>query len=130
MGRVKRLRRTVRYPLLRAALWLLEVLPRPAALPIGRFLGDVVWRFHPGVRTKLRENLLQTARVFPIDPGKVGRQCLRTLGSNPVGFLRLHRFERLDLEGLVRVEGEEHLVRGLARGRGVVVATGHLGNWE
>jgi hypothetical protein len=39
MGRVKRLRRTVRYPLLRAALWPLEVLPRPAALPIGRFLG-------------------------------------------------------------------------------------------
>ena len=68
--------------------------------------------------------------MLTFDPGSLGRRCLRSVGSNAVDFLRLHRLDRIDLERIVRVDGEEHLVKGLARGRGVVVATGHVGNWE
>jgi Kdo2-lipid IVA lauroyltransferase/acyltransferase len=130
MGRFKRLRRTVRYPLIRAALWPLEVLPRPAALQVGRLLGEIVWRCNPRLRERVRANLQRVTGSVSEDSREFGRLCLRTMGSNAVDFLRLPRLDRTALERMVRVEGEEHLVRALARGRGVVVATGHVGNWE
>jgi KDO2-lipid IV(A) lauroyltransferase len=43
------------------------------------------------------------------------------------------RFPRINPENVgewIRYEGYENFANGLARGRGVLIATGHLGNWE
>ena len=51
-----------------------------------------------------------------------------------VAFARFPRISRgVDGDGVggwVRVEGLEHVQAALGRGRGVIFATGHLGNWE
>jgi lauroyl/myristoyl acyltransferase len=45
-------------------------------------------------------------------------------------FFRLPHLERDELLGAVEVSGHEHVVAALARGKGVIVTSSHIGNWE
>ena len=45
-------------------------------------------------------------------------------------FFRLPHLEREELLEAVDVVGHEHMVAGLARGKGVVLTSCHVGNWE
>ncbi len=57
---------------------------------------------------------------------------LRTLLLNLVEPVALQRLlaRGQPLDSLLRVEGAEHLDRALASGRGVIVASAHIGAWE
>src|SRR5437660_339948 len=45
-------------------------------------------------------------------------------------FLRLGHLKREALAGAVEVHGAEHLAAARASGRGVILLSAHLGNWE
>src|SRR5690348_12770473 len=45
-------------------------------------------------------------------------------------FFRLPHVSREELLGAVQVVGREHLDHALERGRGVILASSHIGNWE
>jgi KDO2-lipid IV(A) lauroyltransferase len=45
-------------------------------------------------------------------------------------FARLPRLTPQNISGLIRYDGLDNFQNALARGRGVLVATAHLGNWE
>ena len=47
-----------------------------------------------------------------------------------VAFARFPRINRANVGDWVRYEGFEHYVEAKARGKGVLFATAHLGNWE
>lgn len=54
----------------------------------------------------------------------------RWIAGAGVSFLRL---DRIDLAATVRaleIEGEEHWREAIGSGRGIVLVTGHFGNWE
>ena len=114
----------------RAGAVLAGALPRPARLALARTLAQRAARWFPTERVRVRENV---ARVRPdLDAaarerlvGEVFRHfaiCFADLISTN----REARPERL----LTRVEGDEHLLSVLADGRGLVLVTAHLGNWE
>ena len=56
----------------------------------------------------------------------VFRSIARVLAS----FAQFPRITRENVHHWIRYEGLENFTNGLARGRGVLVATAHLGNWE
>ena len=114
----------------RAGAVLAGALPRPARLALARTLAQRAAGWFPTERARVRENV---ARVRPdLDAaarerlvGEVFRHfaiCFADLISTN----REARPERL----LTRVEGDEHLLSVLADGRGLVLVTAHLGNWE
>jgi len=122
----KRLRREIRvrallfgWPLLRAVpLWL------------GGALGWLAWYLLPRQRRLAREHLLI---AFPekgqVDRDRIGRASFANLGRAAVETARA---QRLDIRSTVELDpAGEALVRAAhAEGKGVVVATAHIGAWE
>jgi KDO2-lipid IV(A) lauroyltransferase len=58
------------------------------------------------------------------------RRMFAALGRNVVDLVRPGRRSPAELAKLVEFEGLEHLQEAVARGRGVVALSAHLGNWE
>jgi len=128
----KRLKRTLRYGLIRAALALVGLLPLRAAQALGRALGRAAFHLAPGERRKALATLsvafpemTDEARLELVRScfGHLGRVALEMAVAPRLG----NRLERLvDVSGaaLTRIQ-EAH-----ARGKGVVCVTAHLGNWE
>jgi KDO2-lipid IV(A) lauroyltransferase len=58
------------------------------------------------------------------------RHVFRNLGWQLVEFCRMPRYTPENTRGWIRTNGLDHFLAAQARGRGVLVLTGHLGAWE
>ena len=115
----------------RAGAMVASALPRPARLTLARALGRRAAGWFPVERARVAANV---ARVRP-DADVVARErlvddvfrhfaiCFADLISTN---RRVSRPERL----LAGIEGDEHLLAAIGEGRGLVLVTAHLGNWE
>jgi KDO2-lipid IV(A) lauroyltransferase len=128
----KRLKRTLRYGLLRAALAVVGLLPLGWAQALGRALGSTAFHLAPGER---RKALASLSIAFPEMSEEarleLARRCFRHLGTAVLEMAvapRLGaRFDRLvDCSG----DALAAMDRAYARGKGVVVVGAHFGNWE
>jgi KDO2-lipid IV(A) lauroyltransferase len=121
------LNRLVYYRLAQAAA---SALPRPARLALARGLGRLLSRAVPAERRAVRSNL---ARVLPgASPRELDARVAETFANFGAFFADLLTLNRRpDLAAYVAsAEGEHHLDAALGAGRGVVLLTAHLGNWE
>jgi KDO2-lipid IV(A) lauroyltransferase len=128
----KRVKRAVRSALLRALLIVLSRLPLRPALAAGRLAGWLAWRVLRGERRLVLEHL---ALAFPeksaAERRAIGEASLIHLGQVALEIVTLRRRGRRLAEEVAIAPGGEALIRrALARGRGVVFAAGHIGNWE
>lgn len=106
-------------------------LPEGLAESLGGGLGWLVGTLFR-VRRKVVDRHLRLA--FPRASSEwrraVARGCYRHLGREGVAMLRLADLDREAVRRRSEVVGLDALRAAVAEGRGVVVATGHLGNWE
>ena len=128
----KRLKRFVRYLLLRAAAFLLGLLPARLASELGAGVGWLAFHLAWGERRKALESL---ARAFPerdeVSRRALARACFMHLGRVAAELTCIGELDRR-LADWVDFPEEDHaaLRRALARGNGVVFVAGHLGSWE
>ncbi|OQX95084.1 hypothetical protein B6I21_07255 [candidate division KSB1 bacterium 4572_119] len=61
---------------------------------------------------------------------RMGKDVFANLGRNMADAFTIPRFNRENIDNYVKVKGLEHLKKGLENGTGVIVLTGHIGNWE
>jgi Kdo2-lipid IVA lauroyltransferase/acyltransferase len=61
---------------------------------------------------------------------RILRHVFRNLGWQLVEFCRMPRYTAANTNGWIRTEGLENYLAAEARGKGVLVLTGHLGGWE
>lgn len=115
----------------RAALVLAKFLPRGAAQSLAGSLGSLSYSVSREAREALRANLALVT-------GREGRALDELCQANFASFLRMladyfHCATAGPEEAYALLEewrGFEHLEEARARGKGVIVVTGHLGNWE
>jgi len=114
---------------------LLRVFGSVIPLPISRSLGSMLGRSarHFARRDVLRaRDQLKTA--FPDisreEVEAIVKGMMRHLGITAAEILWLLHANSSQVDELCELRGQEHLFRALEQGRGAVVITGHLGNWE
>jgi len=114
----------IEYLALRKLELLVNLLPRPAALLLGRLAGTLLYR--AGVyRSVVRANMVAARLGDEAAMARVTRSLYRTMGMYVADFLRDQR--KLPVCGTPDLA----LVRGLLNGKkGVMAVLGHFGNWE
>ncbi len=109
----------------------LAMLPLRWALALGRCMG---WVFGSVIRYHRREAEEALARSLPELSAEERRRVIRrmyaNLGMNLVEILRLPHADEAYFDQYVTRENEEHLRKALAGGKGVLVLTAHMGNWD
>ena len=101
-----------------------------ARLLAGMLAFSVHWAFGRLRRVGVRNLEL----AFPELPIQSRRRILRGvyiyLGWQLVEFCRMTRYTAQNTRDWIRTEGLEHYLAAQARGKGVLIVTGHLGAWE
>ena len=109
----------------------LGLMPRGIARLLGCLLAFAVyWCFGRLRRVGVRNLEL----ALPQLSSKAGKEILRRvyihLGWQLVEFCRMTRYTQENTRDRMRTEGLEHYLNAQARGKGVLVITGHFGAWE
>lgn len=125
------LRHRLEYVFLRAVSGACRVLPEVLADRAGAALGWVLARVGRPRWEVVREHL-RTA--FPEADARwrrdVGRRCYAHLGAEAVAVFRLAGMGRTQVRERTRVTGLEVVESAVREGRGVIILSAHLGNWE
>jgi len=107
------------------------LLPRPLARAKGITLALLVYLLHGRLRRVGMRNL---ALAFPEMPRGERRRILRgeyvSLGRQLAEVCLFPHYTRENVNQVVVYEGFENFERALARGKGVLFLTAHLGAWE
>ena len=125
------MRHRLEYLLLLLFVGVLGRLPRAAARWLGACIGAAVYRLLGRLRRVGRMNLaMALPELSEAARERILRRAYRHLGWQMAEFCRMHRYGPEDASRFIRYEGLNNLTSALARGRGVLVLTGHLGAWE
>ncbi|HTY79736.1 MAG TPA: lysophospholipid acyltransferase family protein [Candidatus Bathyarchaeia archaeon] len=108
------------------------VLPRPVRLVLARAVARAAMRALPTERQVVRSNLGRVlAGRTPRELDEAVRGTFANFGAFFADFLVLNRAGPERLSPYVgRRAGDEHVDEAFAAGRGAVLLTAHLGNWE
>ncbi len=88
-----------------------------------------VWMLDVGV-PKLRRTAERNLQIAKIYPRGVVNGVFRSISRVLRTFARFPSITRENVREMVRYEGFENFQNAMLRGRGVLVATAHFGNWE
>ncbi len=131
-GRKPTLAHRAEYYTMRATVRALRALSWNAACRVGENLGALGYR-PLGIRKRVVER--QIAAAFPdLDREAVvalARESYRHLGRSFIETALLDTLGKDGLQQLVEtVEGWDEIADVMSKGRGAVMVTGHIGNWE
>lgn len=113
-------------------IWGIGYLPTWFSYWFARRLSDISYLFYKGARQNVKKNLKM---VFPeMGENKIKSLALNTFRNYSTYLVDYGRFRSIEKDSLLkaikRFDGMENLNTALGRGKGVVLLTGHLGNWE
>jgi KDO2-lipid IV(A) lauroyltransferase len=128
----KRVKRGLRSLLVRGAIRLLTAAPRRLVLAVGTAVAALAWLVARDTRQKMLASL---AVAFPGETPAareaIARRSMRHLAWLAGEVVTAERdAARIREYVTFRGDAEARLTEVMARGRGVIYVTGHLGNWE
>jgi len=107
------------------------LLPWSLVKLLGAGLGQMALWVTPGWRLRMAAANVQECLGLPEEEARqVARQSLTKFGRLVMEVLRFPLLNAQNLRQTVSVDGEAYLQEAYAAGRGVIMATGHFGNWE
>ncbi len=111
--------------------WIILLLPLRSVQHLGEMLGSMAYVFMPGRRRIALENL---QFAFPEksadDREAIARGAFRNYGIALTEFLWFPNLNDRLLRRIVRPKNIDIMERGFEKGKGMVMLSGHFGNWE
>lgn len=118
--------------LLRSLTSLLRLLPLGIGYRLSERLADLAYIFLGRSRTRALKNLKM---AFGKEKGEselegITRELFRNYGRNMAEVAHTNDPKKLFSKLNIQIQGEENLVQAFEKGKGLVFATAHFGNWE
>jgi KDO2-lipid IV(A) lauroyltransferase len=117
----------IQYLIASFILWSLEHGPLSLARAYTRLLDLAVPRLR---RVAMRNLELACPEKTPQERRRIVDQVFASIARMLWTFARFPRINRANISEWIRYEGLEHYTEAKKAGKGVLFATGHLGNWE
>jgi KDO2-lipid IV(A) lauroyltransferase len=131
MAKHGKVQTALEYATARVLLGGLGRLPRPLAVAVGRGVARIAYGLSDRLRlTGFRNLELAFPEMSERERALILRGCFTNLGRLLGEFSQLSRVTPESLRQIVECRGLENLREAKARGRGVILFTGHLGAWE
>ena len=126
-----RLRDAVEYALARFALGSLAYTPLAVSYWLARCYARLLDLTLSRLRRVALDNLAMALPALSRDEhARIIDGVFRSIARLLVTFARFPRMNRANIGQWIRYEGFEHFEHAIERGKGVLFATAHLGNWE
>jgi KDO2-lipid IV(A) lauroyltransferase len=110
--------------------FLLKKLPPAGGRYLGKFIAFLAYLITPERREHSRLNLKRALNLNDQESKKLIKKVYKNLGYDFAEFLMEDNFSAEEIDQMVDFEGLDYLDQALAEGRGVILYTAHLGNWE
>lgn len=123
----KRQRRLYKY--FQGFVFIIKNLPFSLALRLGKGIGLLMYY----LSTRDRRIAVKNVANCPLlggDPKKIAKDSFKHMGLSAVEFIKASQLSKSRLLSMVRIEGREYIEAAFTKGRGVILITPHLGNWE
>jgi KDO2-lipid IV(A) lauroyltransferase len=121
----------IEYVAVRAMVAFIGTMPRALARSFGAALGGLAWRLLGRLRDTGERNLeLAYPNISSPERAELLRNVYRSLGWQLAEFCQMSGYTASQANALIRYEGLGNYLDARAKGRGVLVLTGHLGAWE
>jgi KDO2-lipid IV(A) lauroyltransferase len=129
---LRKIRRFCTYLLVVGLMRLAEILPRRIGACLFGWLGVFAYRVMARSRAVALANLklVYGPSVSDTDIRGIAQAAFANLGRFAYDTARMRKTTPQTLQRITGLIGREHLDRALARGKGVVGLSGHIGNWE
>lgn len=122
----------VLYALYRIGYFLVNLLPLKFSYALGSSIADIFYLIRRKDRRAIIKNLKtitgsrDTARTYET----MARELYRNFAKYLVDFFRFSRIDEEYVRKFVKIEGLHNVDAAMARGKGVIVMSAHIGNWE
>lgn len=128
----KRLERNAGRAAMRLLVGPIRALPLPLAQVVGRGIGGLTYCLLGRYRRVAHKNLalIYGKEKSVRERARMARAVFTHFGQMGTEFIKLPSLSPEKIESLVTIEGEEHVQAALAMQAGVLLITGHFGNWE
>ncbi|RCW45017.1 lysophospholipid acyltransferase family protein [Halanaerobium sp. MA284_MarDTE_T2] len=107
-----------------------QKLPVSRAYLPGKFLGQLAYKLSGSRGENSRQNIMDAFNADKNKADKILKKVYSNLGMNLSEFLLQENIGVEDIDNIIEYENIEYLDKCLDRGKGVIIYTGHFGNWE
>ncbi len=119
----------------RIASWLSRILPMKFAYWAGLRIADQYYRRNVKGREAVMSNLRQVLAARGVTPADdtldgLARKMFQYFGKYLVDFFRYARLTEKDVKHIVSIEHREYMDQCMKPGKGAILVTAHIGNWE
>lgn len=127
----KRIKRGIRFQLIRALLAAVQLVPFALALPLGRAFGAAAYHLFGRDRRLALEHLaFAFPEKSPQEHEAIAKGMFRSLGEMGMELAQIRKVDRRLLEYVEVPPEAQAMILGAAKGNGAITVTGHIGNWE
>ncbi len=118
--------------LLKSAAFLLGHLPGGVIHLIGKFTGRLTYILDKGHRRTVQDNLDRAFgdTISAKEKNEISKKVFEHIAVTLFEFMRIPWLKAEDVDKYYEVEGFGNLEKALAKKRGAIIITAHLGNWE